>query len=183
VSDENFLSRWSRLKRSGGEVPKPTASRPSSAAPAAVPTGVAAAAPAATPPVPPPLPPVETLEPGADISAFMRAEVDELLKRQALKKMLQDPRFNVMDGLDVYIDDYSQPDPLPAGWLEKMNQTVRLGEYREPEAGEEQAQAASPAAESAPSPEGAGGESVAAASDTSAEASTAPQPEESSRNV
>jgi hypothetical protein len=47
--------------------------------------------------------------------------------------LFRDPRYNLMDGLDVYIDDYSKPDPLPEGWLEKMTQTARLGEYREPE--------------------------------------------------
>ena len=30
----------------------------------------------------------------------------------ALRKLLRDPRFNVMDGLDVYIDDYAKPSPL-----------------------------------------------------------------------
>jgi hypothetical protein len=38
--------------------------------------------------------------------------VDPAIKRQALKKLFSDPRFNVMDGLDVYIDDYSTPSPL-----------------------------------------------------------------------
>ena len=32
--------------------------------------------------------------------------------RTALKKLFSDPRFNVMDGLDVYIGDYSKPDPI-----------------------------------------------------------------------
>lgn len=125
---EDFLSRWSRLKRTGGEArtTAPPAPAASPAAPALQPT------PSAAVPAPVPLPPIESLEPGADIADFMKAEVEESLKRQALKKLLQDPRFNVMDGLDVYIDDYSQPDPLPAGWLEKMNQTARFGEYREP---------------------------------------------------
>ncbi|MGH8665776.1 MAG: DUF3306 domain-containing protein, partial [Burkholderiales bacterium] len=43
---------------------------------------------------------------------FLHPHVAEDLKRQALKKLLHDPRFNVMDGLDVYIDDYSVPSPL-----------------------------------------------------------------------
>jgi hypothetical protein len=34
-----------------------------------------------------------------------------------------------MDGLDVYIDDYSKPDPLPEEWLGKLNQLARLGDY------------------------------------------------------
>lgn len=144
MSEENFLSRWSRLKRTGGAAEAP-APKPVVAAAPAVASGTPAAAPA-----PVALPPVESLEPGADISLFMRAEVEQGLKRQAFKKLLQDPRFNVMDGLDVYIDDYSQPDPLPAGWLEKMNQNLRLGEYREPEAKEEAlAQQPAPAVEPA----------------------------------
>ena len=34
--------------------------------------------------------------------------------------MVSDPRYNVMDRLDTYIDDYGKPDPLPAGMLRKM---------------------------------------------------------------
>ena len=143
--NEDFLSRWSRLKRSGGEAK-------TAPAPAAAPQAAAATPPAqpAAAAAPIPLPPIESLEPGADIAQFMKAEVEEALKRQAVKKLLQDPRFNVMDGLDVYIADFSQPDPLPEGWLEKMNQTARFGEYREPEpeeSGENEAQAAPPAPE------------------------------------
>jgi hypothetical protein len=146
---EDFLSRWSRLKRTGGEAPakpQPAVSQEGPQRP------VAAAQPAASPAPPPPLPPIDSLEPGADISQFMQAQVDEGLKRQALKKLLQDPRFNVMDGLDVYIADFSEPDPLPEGWLEKMNQTVRFGDYREPEPAEEPV-AEEEAAVSGPSPE------------------------------
>jgi len=42
----------------------------------------------------------------------MRPDVDPALKRAALRKLFTDPHFNVMDGLDVYIDDYSKPDPI-----------------------------------------------------------------------
>jgi len=37
-----------------------------------------------------------------------------------MKKLFTDPHFNVMDGLDTYIDDYSQPDPLPLAMLRQM---------------------------------------------------------------
>ena len=30
-----------------------------------------------------------------------------------MKKLFSDPHFNVMDGLDTYIDDYGKPDPIP----------------------------------------------------------------------
>jgi len=59
--------------------------------------------------------------------------VDPGLKRAALKTLLRDARFNVMDGLDVYIDDYSKPDPIPAEWLGQLKQLERLGHYIEPE--------------------------------------------------
>jgi len=64
-----------------------------------------------TPPVPE-LPPIESLTPQSDFSAFMQPEVDDALRRQALRKLFSDPHFNVMDRLDVYIDDYSTPDPI-----------------------------------------------------------------------
>lgn len=59
-----------------------------------------------------PLPPIESLTIDSDFSPFMQAGVDEAVKREALRKLVRDPRFNVMDGLDVYIDDYSKPSPL-----------------------------------------------------------------------
>ena len=58
------------------------------------------------------LPPIESLTPGSDFAAFMRPGVDESLKRGALKQLFTDPHFNVMDGLDIYIDDYTRPDPI-----------------------------------------------------------------------
>ncbi|MFO1283188.1 MAG: DUF3306 domain-containing protein [Burkholderiales bacterium] len=66
------------------------------------------------------LPDVDSLTFDADFSAFLQPKVDESVKRAALKKLFSDPRFNVMDGLDVYIDDYSKPDPLPPGMLERL---------------------------------------------------------------
>src|SRR5436190_16402753 len=120
VSDPPFLSRWSKRKHavSRGEAPsEPTPSaRTTEVAPrAAMPATVAD---------PPALPDLATLTPDSDFTGFMRENVPEGLKRQALKTLFQDPRFNVMDGLDVYIDDFSKPDPLPEGWLEKMNQVA-----------------------------------------------------------
>ena len=61
-----------------------------------------------------------------DFSAFMKPDVDPAVQQAALKKMFTDPHFNIMDGLDIYIDDYSKPDPLPPGMLEKMAQSDML---------------------------------------------------------
>jgi len=83
-----------------------------------------------------------------------------------------------MDGLDVYIDDYSKPDPLPEGWLEKLNQFANL--HPEPDApeAEQPPVASAPVAEDAP-PDLAEAPRIAAAdgpSDTSD--APAPQPHE-----
>ncbi|HEY3460788.1 MAG TPA: DUF3306 domain-containing protein [Casimicrobiaceae bacterium] len=60
----------------------------------------------------PALPQLDSLTFESDFTAFMQPGVDENVRRTALRKLLRDPRFNVMDGLDVYIDDYSKPDPI-----------------------------------------------------------------------
>ena len=93
----NFLSRWSKLKRSGGE-PVPV--------PAAAPLG--------------PLPDVATMEFGDDFAQFLHAEVEEGVKRLALKKLFHSPVFKVMDGLDTYIDDYGIPDPIDELMLKNL---------------------------------------------------------------
>jgi hypothetical protein len=126
MTGENFLSRWSRKKTEAKAEPAPVEQAP----PVVQPMPEAATPPAK---VAEPLPPVESLTFDSDFAAFMQPEVDPALRRQALKTLLMDPRFNVMDGLDVYIDDYSKADPLPEGWLEKMNQVKYLGIFKEPE--------------------------------------------------
>ena len=66
------------------------------------------------------LPPVDALTFESDFAAFLKPEVDPATQRAALKKLFSDPRFNVMDGLDTYIDDYTLADPMPAGMLDKL---------------------------------------------------------------
>ena len=159
MSEGDFLSRWSRRKRAArsGRAEAEPAATPAQAAASSVPQVAAASLPAVEPPAPAPLPPVESLTFDSDFTAFMRPEVDGALRREALKTLLHDPRFNVMDGLDVYIDDYSKPDPLPEGWLEKMNQVAHLGHYQPPpdavEAAEGAASATSEASAAIASPE------------------------------
>ena len=62
-----------------------------------------------------------------DFSAFMQSNVDPAVQQAALKKMFTDPHFNIMDGLDIYIGDYSKPDPIPLEMLKRMNQSSMLG--------------------------------------------------------
>jgi Protein of unknown function (DUF3306) len=124
---DGFFARWSRRKaeQTRDEFAAPVVT----SSPEAVEPIVEAPAPpvdaAAAPPAPT-LEDVALLVPGDEISRFVRAGVDPQVKREAMKKLFADPHFNVMDGLDVYIDDYGRPDPIPAAMLRQMNQSKFL---------------------------------------------------------
>lgn len=108
---ENFLQRWSRLKR---ELP-------------AQPDEPASGAPGATAPAPPAaLPEPDSLEFSSDFAAFMHEEVEDGLRRAALQKLFHAEHFNVMDGLDVYIDDYNSFEPIGEEMLKGLNQARGL---------------------------------------------------------
>jgi hypothetical protein len=68
--------------------------------------------------------------------------VDPGTKSAALRKLFGDPHFNKMDGLDVYIDDYTKEDPIPATMLRALNQARSLGLFddEEKEKGKEMAE-------------------------------------------
>ncbi|HEY9396966.1 MAG TPA: DUF3306 domain-containing protein, partial [Burkholderiales bacterium] len=94
----------------------------------------AAAAPRAPqPPTQTELPTLDSLQ-GlvSEYRDFMNVGVDPNVQRAALKKLFADPHFNIMDGLDVYIDDYGIPDPIPPDMLASLNQAQSLL-FREPE--------------------------------------------------
>ena len=83
--------------------------------------------------------------------AFASRAVAPEVRNAAMKKLFTDPHFNVMDGLDIYIDDYTQPDPLPAAMLKQMASAKFMGLVEEesekpPAAG----QAAAPAGRNDP---------------------------------
>jgi hypothetical protein len=81
--------------------------------------------------VPPELPPVESLTIDSDFRGFFHPKVDEDLRRSALRKLFSDPHFNVMDGLDVYIDDYSVSEPIPPEMLAGLKQAQRILRWAE----------------------------------------------------
>lgn len=115
---EGFLSRWSRVK---------TDARADLSEPAAGAQAVPAARAQAEADSPAPeLPPVDELDLNSDFSGFFHPKVDESVRRSALRKLFSDPHFNVMDGLDTYIDDYSKTEPLPAAMLASLQQARRI---------------------------------------------------------
>jgi hypothetical protein len=128
MSDENFLARWSRRKHASSAGKVPDEAPAEEAAPAAVTPAKAGAQPSLET-EPAPLPPVDSLTADSDFAPFMAKDVDPALKSAALRKLFQDERFNVMDGLDVYIDDYTKTKPIPAEWYAKMQQLAHLGDF------------------------------------------------------
>ena len=121
---EGFLSRWSRRK-SGQKEQSTDPAKEDIQSPAVHESESQAEVTETTPP--PTMEDVEKIDRFApDFSAFMKPEVDPAVQQAALKKMFSDPHFNVMDGLDIYIDDYSKPDPLPPGMLARMVQSDML---------------------------------------------------------
>ncbi len=76
---------------------------------------------------------VHGLTPASDFKPFMRADVSPEVKNAAMRQLFKDPHFNTMDMMDVYVDDYSKPDPLPPEMLRKMAVTQFLGFWKEEE--------------------------------------------------
>jgi len=121
------LRRWSQRKfEAAREKNAPvTAANPVAApatAPAPAPASVDVAQTVPAPASATTLPPVESLTIDSDFTPFFQPKVGEALKRQALKQLFRDPQFNVMDGLDVYVGDYSQPDPISPDIVKQMVQ-------------------------------------------------------------
>ena len=98
---EAFLDRWSRVKREveAGAVPPGTV------------------APAEEAPVLPSLEVLAVQGLDADFAAFMQKGVSEVTRRAAIQQLFKQPVFNVMDGLDVYIEDFNIYEPLTAAEL------------------------------------------------------------------
>jgi hypothetical protein len=74
---------------------------------------------------------VQALTPESDFSRYTAPQVAPEVRNAAMKKLFADPHFNVMDGLDIYIDDYGKPDPLPASMLRSLASAEFLGLFRE----------------------------------------------------
>lgn len=137
--EEPFMSRWSRLKARAREQTAPVAE--AGAAPVAeADTAPPQAAedtpqPAAPQPVaghPPALPDIDLLGEDSDYSAFLAEGVDATLRRKALRKLFHSPKFNVLDGLDDYMGDYTQFEPLgsivTADMRHQIERAARLAE-------------------------------------------------------
>ena len=139
---EDFISRWSRLKRNAKEQSPDQNSPPGDQPPAPQ---------VDDPNSPlPQVPPLDQLTLDSDYRDFFHPKVDEKVRLAALKKLFSDPHFNVMDGLDVYVDDYSKPDPLPAAMLAQLRQAQKILEWAKETKEETEAKRAESAVDQVP---------------------------------
>ena len=129
---EGFFERWSRrkqLEREGAPVPDEPA------LPSTAPSPDPAPAPEGEEERPPPtLADAQALTPDADFTPFLAGNVAPEVKNAAFRKLFSDPHFNVMDRMDVYIDDYSQSQPIPPAVLRRMASTQFLKLFEDDEA-------------------------------------------------
>lgn len=118
MAADDFFSRWSKSKPAAGNPGERTIPPPSAEL---NPPGV----PAESAP-PPTLEDVGKLTHESDFSRFVGRDVDDAVKRSALKKLFSNPQFNVMDGLDIYIDDYTKFTPLTPTMLASLKHAKNL---------------------------------------------------------
>lgn len=85
---------------------------------------------------------VKLLTKDSDFKPFMAQNVASDVRNAAMKKLFADPHFNVMDGLDIYIDDYSKADPIPEAMLRAMTSSKFLKLFDQEEETEKNGDAA-----------------------------------------
>jgi hypothetical protein len=162
---QGFLGRWARRKtdvlqgkalEEPAAVEKPAPVAEPAASPAPVKTAPAVASSSATQPAEQPekmlsLDDVKRLTRDSDFTPFMARNVGPDVRNAAMKKLFTDPHYNVMDGLDIYIDDYSRSDPIPQAMLRQMvgAKLLKIFDDEEDQASKEGA-ATQPPAESLP---------------------------------
>ncbi|MFB9269958.1 DUF3306 domain-containing protein [Bradyrhizobium erythrophlei] len=112
MSDEQFLTRWSRRKheaKAGQAKPEEPVE----------PNGPAASAPAAAPPASTgvdlsSLPPIESIDAATDVAAFLRKGIPQELSRAALRRAWSaDPAIRDFVGLAENAWDFNDPTAMP----------------------------------------------------------------------
>jgi Protein of unknown function (DUF3306) len=76
---------------------------------------------------------VTALTPASDFSGFVAKGVDTAVKNAAMKKLFTDPHYNIMDGLDIYIGDYSTHAVLPQSVIDEITKDGFLNMFQKDE--------------------------------------------------
>ena len=151
---ENFFGRWSRRKQEAREEapPPPVVQELEETAAAPAESAAIRQSPAPSLPAeeegeapPPTLADAQALTPESDFRPFVARNVAPEVKNTAFRKLFADPQFNVMDGLDTYIDDYSQSTPIPDSVLRQMASAKFLKLFEHEEEAEVQQEPGAPA--------------------------------------
>ncbi|HEY1150191.1 MAG TPA: DUF3306 domain-containing protein [Pseudoduganella sp.] len=111
MAAETFFARWSRRKTEAAQ------------AEVAAPEPLEEVKPELPQPT---LEQVAALAADDDFTPFVARGVDETVRRAAMKKLFSDPRFNVMDGLDTYIEDYNKFEPMTPAMIAALNHAKDL---------------------------------------------------------
>ena len=119
---EGFLQRWARRKATGVS----RSASPESGARQRAQLVECNDAPAGDRSDVPTLADVARLSSDADYSAFVAHGMDSQVRRAAMKKLFSDPHFNVVDGLDIYMGDYTQSASISAAMLAALRHTQSL---------------------------------------------------------
>ena len=123
MAADDFFARWSRCRTQETEEAAATTIETATGAEHADASSTPAEAPNRQTPT---MEEVEQLTHESDYSRFVTAGVDESVKLSAMKKLFSDPRFNIMDGLDTYIEDYNTFEPIPPEMLQALNHAKAL---------------------------------------------------------
>lgn len=126
---ERVLSRWSRLKLESARASEPLEKLPEPVAansdePVEKSSDTESPEGARKPGAPLPL--LDELDPSSDFSVFMEQDVDDNLRRAALKKLFLSADFNVTDGLDVYAEDYTNLETMTPAMVAGLKHAHRL---------------------------------------------------------
>jgi len=157
---ENFVARWSRLKRQGDTKPdgKPEAAQTLPERQLDAAGEAERPAPAEAPPAfdPASLPPIESITAGTDIRAFLQSGVPAELTKAALRRVwTTDPAIRDFIGIAENQWDFTDPTAMPGfGPLEATDDVRKLVAQamgRLGEAAEQLAEATGPGDQGAPS--------------------------------
>ena len=100
---ESFLARFHRRKL---EARQENAAAPIEEAPTPEPDAIE------EPPTDADMPSLDTLDAESDYTGFLSPKVSEQLRRAALRKLFHSARFNIVDGLDEYAEDFTSFESL-----------------------------------------------------------------------
>ena len=154
-TEQSFLRRWSRRKARAKEPaetgPPREASRPADQdqEPVEDPGRAAEPGPQERVKTDADMPDLDSIDGATNMSDFFSPGVSEELRNQALRRLFRLPKFNVVDGLDDYADNYRNFAPLGDVVTADMRHRMEMEQRRERRLAEAEKEASAPGTETA----------------------------------